>query len=425
MGHWASLVGVLALVLSTRTSAEDGQWPRFRGPGGAGISDTTTIPVQWTEKDYNWKVKLPGVGHSSPVVWEKRVYVTCGERETAKRTVLCLDTADGHALWRRDHPSRTFQQNPENSYATATPAADAEGVVVTWTTPDEVTLLALDLEGQEVWRRSLGPFVSMHGTGSSPVIMGDVVVLSNEQGDLGTMNRPAGSAPKSFVIGVERKTGQTRWQLSRRSALAVYATPCVRQGDGGRTELVFTSTSHGFTAVDPASGKVLWESDDVLKECVGSAVVAPGLVLSGDAFQMRGGHFVAVRPPSGEQGAKATVAYEIQKPVPRVPTALVKDGRLFLWYDDGNVACHNVLTGQLLWRERAGGQFYGSPVCVNNRLYCIAKNGDVVVLAASDKYEPLARVPLGEPSFATPAVAHGVMYLRTRSQLFSLGGKAP
>ena len=418
------ILPVLGLLGALLPGAEETQWPRFRGPGGAGISDATTVPVQWTDKDYNWKVKLPGEGHSSPVVWDKRIFLTCAERETAKRMVLCLDALDGHTLWQRDFPSKKYSQNGQNGFATATPAADAEGVVLTWTTPEEVTLLALDLDGKDLWRRNLGPFVSLHGSGSSPVIMGGLAILDNEQGDFKTVNRPA-DAPKSFLIAVDRKTGETRWQITRRTTFAVYATPCVRQDEDGRTELIFASMSHGFTAVEPASGKILWEIGDVLKECVCSPVAAPGLVIAGDSFFERGGHFVAVRTPSREQGQKPAVAWEIKKPVPRVSTPLVKDGRLFLWSEDGAVTCHNVATGELLWRERIQGGFFGSPVCVNNRLYCIAKNGDVVVLAASDKYEPLARVPLGEPSFATPAVANGVMYLRTRSQLFSLGGRKP
>ena len=106
-----------------------------------------------------------------------------------------------------------------------------------------------------------------------------------------------------------------------------------------------------------------------------------------------------------------------------VPTPLAKDGRLFLWSDNGMVTCLKVADGEVIWSERVGGEFYGSPVWVNGRLYCLAKNGDVVVVAAADKFELLSRVPLGESSYATPAVAGGVMYLRTQSQLFSLGGK--
>jgi outer membrane protein assembly factor BamB len=132
---------------------------------------------------------------------------------------------------------------------------------------------------------------------------------------------------------------------------------------------------------------------------------------------------LAVRPGSQESDQQPQIAYELNRNVPLVPTPVVKDGRLYLWSDDGIVSCFKVANGEMVWRERAGGFFYGSPVCVNNRLYCISRSGEVVVIAASDKFEVLGRVSLGEPSFATPAIAGGVMYLRTRTQLFSLGGK--
>jgi outer membrane protein assembly factor BamB len=186
---------------------------------------------------------------------------------------------------------------------------------------------------------------------------------------------------------------------------------------------IFTSTAHGITAVDAGTGKVNWEVDDVfLDRCVGSPISASGLVIAGYGYGRRGSLYVAVRPGLPNDGKKPEVVYEVKKSVPLVPTSLVKDGRLYLWGDDGVVSCLNVSTGEVIWRERVGGEFYGSPVCVDNRLYCIAKNGDVVVLAASDQFRVLNRVPLGEPSYTTPAVSDGVMYLRTNSHLFSLGG---
>ena len=150
---------LLAFVVSVAGGAPAGPWPRFRGPDGAGISDATTVPATWTEADYNWKVSLPGQGHSSPVVWGGRIFLTCGDRATAKRMLLCLRAADGRVLWRREYASSTFRQHRDNSYASATPAADAEGGVITWATPKAVVLLALDPAGREVWRRGLGPVV--------------------------------------------------------------------------------------------------------------------------------------------------------------------------------------------------------------------------------------------------------------------------
>jgi len=427
-------IGAVSLFLSHQIALaeHDEDWTRFRGPGGGGISDAATIPVTWTDEHYNWKVELPGVGHSSPVVWGERIFLTCADAETARRTVLCLAASDGRTLWRRDYPSQTYRQHRSNSYATATPAVDADGVVVTWTSPEEVVLLALDLDGGEMWRRNLGTFVGTHGSGSSPIIVGDLVVMASDQGDPALLARLIGRQPpdtppgKSFLVAVDRKTGRTRWQVPRRTTLAAYSTPCVHRCDDGRRELIFTSTSHGITAVDLATGKINWEIADIFHDrCVGSPISAAGLVIAGYGHGTRGNLTVAVQSGARDQSKEPKVAYEVTTSVPLVPTPLAKDGRLYLWADDGVVTCLEVSTGKVIWRERVGGSFYGSPVCVADRLYCIARDGTVVVLAASEKFELLARVPLGEPSYATPAISGGVMYLKTDTHLFSLGGKKP
>jgi outer membrane protein assembly factor BamB len=422
-----TLVRIAAvLALASTAGAAEGEWSRFRGPNGSGISEAAKVPVKWTEHDYNWKVKLPGIGHSSPVVWEERVFVTCGEPETAKRFILCLRSGDGRVQWQREYPSRTYAQHRDNCYATATPAVDAEGVVVTWTTPERVVLLALGLDGSEIWRRDFGPFVSESGSGSSPILYQDLVFLDNDQDDLsldpGYTKDPPEPPGTSFLIAVDRKTGRTRWQVERPTSFAGFGTPCVYQAEDGRRELIFTSTARGMTGIDPQTGRVNWELNQELRDrTINSPVVGSGLVFAGSGVSIRGVRCIAVRPGSPEQ--TPAVAYEVTQAVPMVPTPLVKDGRLFLWTDDGIVTCLEVASGEVIWRERVGGSFYGSPVWVGGRLYCIAKNGDVVVLAATDRFELLSRVPLGEPSYATPAVAAGVMYLRTQSQLFSLGGK--
>jgi outer membrane protein assembly factor BamB len=412
-------IAVLGLLASAAFAAED-DWPRFRGPNGTGISPAATVPVKWTESDYNWKVTLPGPGHSSPVLWGEKIFLTCADPKTAKRMVLCLRTTDGSVLWQRDYPSKTYDQHQDNCYATSTPAADADRVYVTWTAPDEVILLALDHSGAEKWRRGLGPYVTRHGSGTSPIICQDLVVLSNDQEG----GRYVSKEGKSFLVAVDCRTGETRWQTDRRTVLAAYSTPCVHQAEGGPPELIFTSTAHGITAVDPRTGKVNWEMEKVfLDRCVGSPVFAPGLVIASYGYGARGALLVAVRPGSRQRNVEPQLAWDMKKSVPLVPTPIVKDGRLFCWADDGTVTCMNVSTGEPLWRERVGGQFYGSPVWVAGRLYAIAKNGDVVVIAAAEKFEPLARMPLGEPSFSTPAVSGGVMYLRTATHLVSVGGK--
>jgi outer membrane protein assembly factor BamB len=421
------LVIALSLLAVSPARADDGPWNRFRGPNGSGISDATTVPVRWTDKDYNWKIELPGTGHSSPVAWGKRVFVTCGEPATALRTLLCLDAATGQTLWKREYPSKTYRQHGDNNYASSTPAVDADGVVVTWSTPEAIILLALDLEGRELWRRDLGPLISIQGSGSSPILHQDLVVLANDQEDVerspGRNKDGPNPAGRSFLIAVDRKTGKTRWQTDTKTFLAGYSTPCVYQAAGGPAELIFSNTAHGIMGVDPATGKVNWEfGQPFLDRAVISPVVAPGLVMAGHGAGLRGLRCIAVRPGSSGQAAPPTLAYAVTKAIPMVPTPLVKDGRLYLWTDDGVVSCLRVSTGDVVWRERVGGGYYASPVWVNARLYNVSKTGEVVVLAAGDKFQVLSRQPLGESSYATPAVAGGVMYLRTISHLFSLGG---
>lgn len=424
-----SILLTVAVSLATNmpAAADDGVWNRFRGPNGSGISHATTVPVRWTDEDYNWKIELPGPGHSSPVVWEHRIFVTCGDPVTALRTLVCVDAPTGRTLWTHEEPSKTYDQHRDNCYATETPTVDADGVVIAWSTPEAVMLLALDLQGRELWRRDLGPLVSIQGSASSPILYQDLVVLMNDQEDMERSpgRRASGPNPmgRSFIIGVDRKTGETRWQTDTTTYMAGYSTPCIYQAEAGRAELVCSNTAHGILALDLATGKKNWEfGQPFMDRAVISPVVAPGLVIAGHGAGIRGIRCIAVRPGSAGGAVAPRLAYELTTGIPMVPTPIVEDGRLFLWCDDGVVSCVRVATGETVWRERIDGAYYASPVWVDGRLYNISKKGEVVVVAAGDKCEVLHRIPLGEPSFATPAVAGGVMYLRTSTHLFSLGG---
>ena len=414
---------ILLMVVSLPSARAESQWPRFRGPDGAGVSDAAAVPVKWTDKDYNWTVKLPGAGYSSPVVWGGKIFLTSTDKKTAKRIIQCLSADDGRTLWRKDYASTAHKMHRDNSYAASTPAVDAESLYVTWTTPKEVMLLALDHAGKEIWRRDLGPFVGLHGSGTSPIVVGDLVVLANDQEDLKVYGYLLRSdVGKSSLIAVDRKTGKTRWQVPRRSRLAAYSTPCARQGDDSRGELIFTTTAHGITGVDADTGKINWEVPKIfLDRCAGSPIVADGLVIASYGRGNYGSLLVAVRPK--KKNVRAKVVWSMKKKVPLVPTSLAIGGRLFCWADEGTVTCLAVATGKQIWQHRLDGRFYGSPVCVNGRLYCISKKGVVFVLAAAGKFELLGKVSLGEMSYSTPAVAGGVMYLRTNTKLFSLGGK--
>jgi outer membrane protein assembly factor BamB len=290
-------------------------------------------------------------------------------------------------------------------------------------------MLALDLEGKELWRRDLGPYVGIHGSASSPIITDGLVILANDQMHPQVMKRylPKGASMvpgESFLIAVDRLSGKTHWKIDRRTVLAGYSTPCVRQAGAGARELVFSGTAHGMTGVDLATGKVNWEIKDILNSrVVGSPQLYQDLVFGSYGVGLSAQRLVAVRAPRKGGVKEPKVAYSVSQSPPLVPSCLIKDDLLFLWTDSGIVSCLDAATGKRHWRERVGGSYYCSPVWIDGRLYCTSKAGVVMVIAAEKTFKLLARNPLGEKCFATPAVANGVMYQRTQTKLFSLGGK--
>ncbi|MBN2130184.1 MAG: PQQ-binding-like beta-propeller repeat protein [Sedimentisphaerales bacterium] len=409
-------VCVLVLTLPM-CGARSENWPRFRGPYGQGISNAKTIPSQWSEQDFNWKVELPGEGHSSPVVWGARVFVTCAREKEARGFTVCVNALDGREFWRREHNLGKYPKNGLNSYAAATPAVDAERLYVVWPGAAETSLVALTHKGEPVWSIRLPGSRARHGLGGSPIVVGDLVVLAHEQ-DENNDNVP------SMWLAVDGKSGAIRWRYEHpESTQASYSTPCVYRGPGGEAELIFTSNSHGIAALDPATGKLLWKTASALPaRVVSSAVLADGTVVATCGRGGRGVRLAAVRPGSdgGSQAAREVYGLD-SRIVPYVPTGVAYDGLLFAFHDGGTVSCLRSGTGEVLWSEKPAGRFYGSPVCVNGVLYCITIDGDVVVLQASVSYKLLAVNPLGQKSHATPAVADGRMYLRTLSRLVSIG----
>ncbi|HVW01004.1 MAG TPA: PQQ-binding-like beta-propeller repeat protein [Planctomycetaceae bacterium] len=414
--------GVLLLSLATAHAQE---WTRFRGPNGTGISDARNIPTTWTADDYNWKVELPAAGHSSPVLWADRIFLTGADDKTATRSVFCLRANDGKLLWSKEFKSQHHRRHQLNSFASATPALDAERVYVAWSTPDEYTLLALSHEGDTVWQRDLGPFVSQHSCGISPIVVDDLVILGNDQDK--EDEKDTSLHGKSYLIAVDARTGETQWKLDRDSAVVAYSTPCLHRTRDGGSELIFNSQAHGITAVDPRSGSVNWEVRDLFdKRSCSSPVVADGNLIIGTCGSGGGGNYVvAVKPGTAGEANSGSLAYKIDKQAPYVPTPIAKGDLLFLWSDNGIVSAVRAKTGEPLWQKRVGGTYYGSPVCVDDHLYCINTAGEVVVLRAGEEFEELGRNPLGEMSHSTPAVADGRMYLRTYKHLVSLGRKTP
>jgi outer membrane protein assembly factor BamB len=410
------LLGVFAVLPALVSQGQE--WTRFRGPNGQGISRAKTIPVKWTEDDYNWKIKLPGGGHSSPVLWADKVFVTSGDQKAGQGILQALRVSDGGVLWRKQFSLTKYHMNKLNSYATTTPAVDADHVYALWPTSAETILVALDHDGTEIWRRAFGGVHNQHGSGSSPIVLDDIVVFTHEHED-------SSKDVESAWIAVDRKTGRTRWELERKtSPKTSYSTPCV-YSPATTPQLIFTSRAHGITGVDPRTGKVIWEvSSAFASRVVSSPVIADGLLIGTCGDGSSGKSLVAIRPGASDKSTQPVGEYAIDgSSMPYVPTSVAMDGLLFTFHDRGYVSCLRSATGEQLWREKPANKFYGSPVWANDKLYCIATKGEVVVIKAAETYELLAINPLGEKSHATPSIAGERMYLRTYSHLICIEPK--
>ena len=409
---------VVLAVLSASVS-QGQEWTRFRGPNGQGISSAQTIPVKWTQEDYNWKVKLPGGGHSSPVAWKDKIFVTSGDEETDCGTILAVSVSDGQTLWQKEYALGSYRMNRLNCYAATSPTVDADHVYVLWPASNKTILAALDHTGNEVWKRTFEGVHSRHGAGGSPVVFEDIVVFTHEQ-------EQGSNDVDSTWIAVDRKTGQTRWRLQReRSSKMSYSTPCAYQFGTDKPQLVFTSYAHGITGMDLRTAEVVWEAKSAFGDRVVSSPVIAGELIIGTCGEGGSGRrLIAIQPGKGDKTTEPKEVYRIEgSSATYVPTALAIEGLLFTVHDQGHISCLKSATGEQLWREKPAGRFYGSPVYVGGNLYCITIAGEVVVTKAAPSYELLAVNPLGEKSHATPAIAGGRMYLRTYSHLISIGPK--
>jgi len=411
------LLALLALQLTVGAAGDAQEWTRFRGPNGTGISEAETIPTTFTEADIDWKVKLPGIGASQPVIWGERIFVTSAPEDGSRRILSCLDATDGKTVWEIAVASKGYRKHQWNTFASGTPAVDSKRVYFAFQHGKNVRLAAATHLGKEVWSHDLGPFASLHGFAGSPIVHDETVIMAFQP----RCDRE--SDPGGFVVALEAGTGRVKWKTPRRSRRECYSTPCVHEIPGGRTELVLAAGSAGLYGLDAETGALTWEADAFDLRTCSSPVVCGDLVI-GTCGSGRGPNsVVVVRPVRGREAAKSPVVYRIAKAAPYVPTPIARGNRLYLWSDKGIVTCIEAPTGKVVWQGRAGGGYTASPVWIAGRLFCVNHEGELVVVGTGDSFEVLGRSPLGEPSRTTPAVSGGRLFLRTLGHLLSVGGK--
>lgn len=411
-------LAIAALVGWVGSSVSAQEWTRFRGPNGSGIAAGNAIPSAFTPSEINWRTELPGTGHSSPSIWKDRAFLVSADPQSASRYVLGIDTTSGDILWQKKFAAGESHLHSKSSYASCSPAVDEDHVYVAWADDNSTRLIALTHDGETSWEVDLGPWVSQHGFGTSPMVYQDKLIISLMQlGDPRKVrDRTAG---KSRLIAFDRKSGELVWEAERTSDVAAYSVPCVYTMADGKEVLICNSSAHGIAAHDPATGKQLWAEQVFDKRSVSSPVVAGEYIL-GSCGSGGGGNSVSAVDPNG---GRPKLAWRLSRSASYVPSPIAADGKVFVWYDKGIVSCLDGKTGDVLGQKRIGGNYYGSPVLVGGRLFCMSEEGELVVVAADENLKLLGRTPLGEGSESTPAVSDGVMYLRTYSHLISVGGK--
>lgn len=411
-----ALLGATVYFLASSAVAEN--WPRFRGPNAAGTAAENGVPAVWSDKDIAWQIDLPGKGHSSPVIWDDTVFVTFANEAGTNRSLRALRASDGTLVWQKDYALNPVKMHSLNSHASSTPAVDDRGVYALWFGTEQTLVTAVDHAGEELWTRKLGPTVQFHGASVSPAVYGDMLVFSLEQ-----MENKDGR--KGYWYGLNRSNGKTAWRLERnsKSISSSSSVPLLYKAEDGSESLVFSSVAHGLTAVDLKTGEIVWAMDSALpKRAVSSPVQAGNLIVA--TCGVGGGpmELVAVEPPTSGT-PKGRVAYTLSgRAAPYVPSPLAVNGWLFLFGDGGQISCLDGQTGDVVWSERLRNKFFGSPVLIGDRIYCIDRKGKVVVVRAGDAYELLGVNDLGEASHATPAVSNGRMVLRTQSRLICIAG---
>ena len=412
-----ALLAALVCILTAGSAHASENWPRFRGPNGAGGADFS-IPPAWEKSSFRWEVALDENGHGSPAVWGDLVFLNSAADKGKTRKVICIDARAGKVNWTRSYPSKTHKTHRFNSFASSTPALDAKKVYSVWGHSTELKVCAHSHAGKLLWEKDLGGVKGGHGFAVSPIVFEDLLIVPNDQ-------EKGGGAH----YALDCSTGEIRWKVPRASKRLTYSTPCIFTSPQGKPELIFTNWWLGFTSLEPNTGRKLWELSVFgrphSERAISSPIVAGELVLGVCGFTTLDKHLVAIRPASASADGKAREVWRMEETMPHIPSPLLSGNRLYLWADNGVITCVRPQTGEQVWKARVEGvkdTFFGSPVRAGSTIFCVSAFGKVVAIADEDEFRQLGVTDLNQVCRSTPALANGDLYLRTAERLICIRG---
>lgn len=414
------LLGLIAtlLVFSPSRAAD---WPNFRGPGGAALSNDQQLPVTWSDdQNLAWKIELPGAGSSSPIVSGNRVFVTCysgygvsreqpGKPQDLVRHLVCVDLRDGKPLWDKPiaaiEPEDVYQgMMAEHGYASHTPATDGERVYCFF---GKSGVYAFDLDGNELWHVSVGTGSAIlgFGSGASLALYKDLVIVN-------------ANAESESLIALDRSSGRQVWKTEAKGYRGSWSTPVIVP-TAGKPELVVNMPGEVW-GLDPEDGGLYWYSTAQRTGGSTTIVADQGVVYSVGGGP--GGSMVAAIRTGGSGDVTESQLVWKKSVGSYVPSPIVVDGRLYWVSDQGIMYCLQADSGEQLFRERlGGGGLYASLTAADGKLYAVTRRSGVFVLAAGPKFEKLAHNSFASDSSdfnASPAVANGRLLLRSNRCLY-------
>ena len=424
-------------------------WPSFRGDNACGVAEGQNLPASWdTTKGRNilWKTPIPGLGHSAPVIWEDRVFLTTavgseekaelrtgtyGDGDAAKDTgahqyrVYCLDKNTGKILWQKTAHQGVPQvkRHIKSSHANPTPATDGKHLVVSFASEG---LYCYDLDGKLLWKRNLGVVDAgafnapemQWGAASSPIIYRNLAIIQCDR------------HKDSYMAAFNLDDGSPVWKTAR-DEIPSWGTPTLVEGPT-RPELVANGTNR-ICGYDPLTGKELWRLSPNSQITTPTPISADGLIFVTSGYRPIQPIY-AIRPgASGDISLKADeesntyLAWSKKRGGPYTPTPIVVDHRLYTCTNYGILTCLDVRSGNEIYRQRlgGGGGYSASPVAADGKIFCASEAGEVRVVKAGPKFELLAVNTMGEPCLSTPAISEGKLFIRTQSHLYAIGWPKP
>lgn len=407
--------GSAVLILLGMAIPAHGDWPEFRGPTGQGVATGAKIPTQWSDSEnVAWKVPVPGVAWSSPVLVGNRIFLTTAV-ETAEDTksysleTLALDKSTGKTLWTRKlfHHAADVEIHSKNSHASPTPLV-ADGVVYVHYGPHGTA--ALTLEGEVIWTNNELTYSPQHGNGGSPALAGDVLVICCDGSD------------KQFVVGLDRKTGKVRWNVERAvkpSKGFSFSTPLLVTINGQLQAIC--PASDAVYSYAPETGEEVWRC-----RYAGGYSVVPRPVYAGGLVFICTGYnkakLLAIDPTGTGDVTETHLRWQIDKGVPYNPSVVAVGEELYLVSDNGIATCADLQTGKVNWQERLGGNFSASLLAAGDHVYFQDEHGKAIVVRAGKTFEKVSENEFvkDERTFASYAVDGGALFIRSEKHLFRI-----